>query len=316
MNETLAETLRDAAGRLEFERALGGRFRYAGPAPAGAPESAAPAARAPAPTPEPVAPFAPAHAVELPMPVAEVPSPAVEAPVPVAGEAPAAPARPALPPAPPIAAPVDEALYERIAALVPVDSPLRAMTSLSEIGEWLERTVLVPIDAKRTRAVLGDGCETADLMVIGEAPGADEDQQGIPFVGRAGQLLDKVLEAVGFNRQNAYITNVVKSRPPRNRDPEPEEVAAHLPILHQQIAIVRPRLILVVGKVAAATLLGRREPMDRLRGVFHDLHGIPLMVTYHPAALLRNPAWKRPTWDDVRMLRGRYDEIAGASDHG
>lgn len=199
--------------------------------------------------------------------------------------------------------------YERIEALIPEDSPLRAMTSLEEIFDWLKQTVLVPIDEDRINPVLGTGDPDADLMIIGEAPGADEDRQGEPFVGRAGQLLNKILEAIHFERGDVYITNILKTRPPGNRDPLPAEVEAHIPILYRQITLVRPKLLLAVGKTAGNSLLGRTSSMASLRGKFHDFYGLPLMVTYHPAALLRNPQWKRPTWEDVKLLRTRYDQL-------
>ncbi len=199
--------------------------------------------------------------------------------------------------------------YDRIEALIPEDSPLHAMDSLQEIFDWLKNTVLVPIDENRINPVLGGGPEDADLMIVGEAPGADEDKTGEPFVGRAGQLLNKILEAIEFERGEVYITNILKSRPPGNRDPEPEEVAAHIPILYKQIALIRPKMLLAVGKSAGNGLLGRTSALGTLRGTFHDFHGLPLLVTYHPAALLRNPQWKRPTWEDVKLLRTRYDQI-------
>lgn len=202
--------------------------------------------------------------------------------------------------------------YDRIEALIPDGSPLRDMDSLGEIFDWLKGTVLTPIDANRINPVLGVGPEDADLMVIGEAPGADEDKLGEPFVGRAGQLLNKILEAVNFQRDEVYITNILKSRPPGNRDPEPDEVAAHIPILHKQIALVRPKVILAVGKSAGNGLLGRSSSLASLRGKFNDFYGLPLMVTYHPAALLRNPQWKRPTWEDMKLLRTRYDQLVQA----
>lgn len=212
-------------------------------------------------------------------------------------------------------APADDAgrsPYERVAELVPPDSPLAEMDSLDEIRAWLQDTVLVPIDAHRLKPVLGVGPEDAGLMVVGEAPGADEDRTGEPFVGRAGQLLNKILEAVGFRREEVYITNILKSRPPNNRDPEPEEVAAHLPILHRQIALVQPRVILAVGKSAGNGLLGRQSSLATLRGKAHDFHGLPLYVTYHPAALLRNEQWKRPTWEDVKLMRTHYDRLVAS----
>ena len=209
---------------------------------------------------------------------------------------------------------LDESLspYERVGALLPEDHPLREMDSLDEIRAWLAETELVPIDRDRINPVLGTGDPSADLMIVGEAPGADEDRLGEPFVGRAGQLLNKILEAVLFTREEVYITNILKSRPPNNRDPLPEEVEAHLPILHKQIALVRPKLILAVGKSAGNGLLGKSSSLASLRGKFNDYYGIPLMVTYHPAALLRNPQWKRPTWEDVKLLRTRYDQLTGA----
>ncbi|HIL58303.1 MAG TPA: uracil-DNA glycosylase [Rhodothermales bacterium] len=187
------------------------------------------------------------------------------------------------------------------------------MTSLEEIRDWLAETVLVPIDENRINPVLGVGPADADLMIVGEAPGADEDKTGEPFVGRAGQLLDKILDAILFDRDEVYIANILKSRPPNNRDPLAEEVEAHIPILYKQIALIKPKMILAVGKSAGNGLLGRSSSLASLRGTFHDYYGIPLMVTYHPAALLRNQQWKRPTWEDVKLLRTRYDELGGRS---
>ena len=206
--------------------------------------------------------------------------------------------------------------YERVEALIPEGSPLRAMTSLGEIRDFLAANVLVPIDRDRINPVLGVGDPNADLMVIGEAPGADEDRLGEPFVGRSGQLLDKILEAILFKREQVYITNILKSRPPNNRDPLPEETAAHIPVLYKQIALVQPKMILAVGKSSGNALLGRTSSLAVLRGTFHDFYGIPLVVTYHPAALLRNPQWKRPVWEDVKLLRTRYDQLTGTTEEG
>ena len=199
--------------------------------------------------------------------------------------------------------------WERIEALIPEDSPLHAMETLEEVAAYAEQNVLIPIDETRQKLVFGVGDPHADLMIVGEAPGADEDRLGEPFVGRAGQLLDKILEAIAFDREDVYITNILKSRPPNNRDPYAEEEEAHLPLLYKQIALIRPKLMLAVGKTAGNALLERRSSLGALRDRFHDFYGIPLMVTYHPAALLRNPQWKRPTWEDVKMLRTRYDEL-------
>lgn len=207
----------------------------------------------------------------------------------------------------------DDEPYRRIEALIPEGHPVLSLDSLEAIGEWLAATPLVEIDETRTNAVPGVGNPEADLMVIGEAPGAEEDKRGEPFVGRAGQLLDKILAAIDFARDDVFITNIVKSRPPNNRDPKPEEVAAHIPVLYRQIALIRPRLILCVGKQAACALLDRQTSLASLRGSFHDFHGIPLLATYHPAALLRNPQWKHSTWEDVQRLRARYDELTGVA---
>lgn len=198
---------------------------------------------------------------------------------------------------------------ERIEALIPDDAPYKEMKTLDEVRDYVASTVLIPIDEDRENPVFGVGDPNADLVVIGEAPGRDEDKHGEPFVGRSGQLLDKILEAINFTRDEIYITNIMKSRPPRNRDPEPEEIEAHIPILYKQIALIQPKIMLCVGKVAANTLLDRRSSLGSLREKEHDFYGIPVIVTYHPAALLRNPQWKRPTWDDVKLLRTRYDQL-------
>jgi uracil-DNA glycosylase family 4 len=161
----------------------------------------------------------------------------------------------------------------------------------------------------RMNFVFGTGNPAATLMVIGEAPGADEDAQGEPFVGRAGQLLNKILEAIGFKREDVYICNILKCRPPGNRKPLAEEMESCLPYLRKQIALVKPRLILALGLTAAENLLGTTESLGRLRGRILQYEGTPLMVTYHPAALLRNPEWKRPTWEDVQAVRKLHDEL-------
>ena len=204
--------------------------------------------------------------------------------------------------------------WERINALVPDDAPYKDAESLDEVEQYLADTVLVPIDEDRENPVFGVGDPEADLVIIGEAPGRDEDKEGEPFVGRAGQLLDKILDAINFRREDVYITNILKSRPPRNRDPHADEVEAHLPILYKQLALIRPKIILAVGKVAGNTLLDRSSSLSNLRDQEHDFYGTPLMVTYHPAALLRNSNWKRPTWEDVKLLRTRYDELTEDED--
>ena len=200
--------------------------------------------------------------------------------------------------------------HERIHALIPDNSPLRSMTTLEEVESYVSRTILIPLDETRKNPVFGVGNPAADLMVIGEAPGADEDEQGEPFVGRAGQLLTKILESIQFKREDVYIANILKSRPPNNRNPLPAEVEAHVPILYKQIALIRPKIILCVGKTSGTTLLNKQTTLGALRQKCHNFHGLPVLVTYHPAALLRNPNWKRPTWEDVKLLRRLYDEVS------
>ena len=163
----------------------------------------------------------------------------------------------------------------------------------------------------RKHFVFGAGNPDAQLMLIGEAPGREEDLQGEPFVGQAGQLLDKILAAIGFQREEVFIGNVLKCRPPQNRDPLPEEIVLCMPYLLEQVSIIQPKMILALGRVAAQTLLDSTDAMARLRGKTHDFQGIPLMATYHPAALLRNPQWKRSVWEDVQKLRRLYDERVG-----
>ena len=154
----------------------------------------------------------------------------------------------------------------------------------------------------RTKVVFGDGDPRADVMFIGEGPGRDEDLQGLPFVGRAGQLLDRIIEAMQLSRKSVYIANAVKCRPPNNRNPEADELEACRPYLLRQVACVRPRVIVLLGRVAVLTVLGYDTALSRLRGRFHDWNGIPVMCTYHPAYLLRNPSAKRMVWEDIQQV--------------
>ena len=155
----------------------------------------------------------------------------------------------------------------------------------------------------RTQIVFGVGHPNADLMFVGEAPGADEDIQGIPFVGRAGQLLTKIIEAIGLTRDQVYIANVIKCRPPGNRNPDPDEVDQCEPFLFQQIDIIKPKVIVALGKFAAQSLLRTSEPITRIRGREYKYRDAILMPTYHPAYLLRNPASKREVWEDMKRVR-------------
>jgi DNA polymerase len=163
------------------------------------------------------------------------------------------------------------------------------------------------------RPVPGEGNPNAEVLCIGEAPGANEDEQGRPFVGEAGQLLTKILGAIQLTREEVFICNVLKHRPPGNRDPLPDEVAACQPYLLRQIELVRPKVIIAWGRFAAQTLLQTTTGIGQLRGQLHRYHGVPLIVTYHPAALLRNEAWKRPTWEDVKLARRVLDAARAAS---
>ena len=155
----------------------------------------------------------------------------------------------------------------------------------------------------RTQVVFGMGNPDADLMFVGEAPGADEDEQGVPFVGKSGQLLTKIIEAIGLTREDVYIANVIKCRPPQNRNPEPDEIETCEPFLFQQIDLIRPRVIVTLGKFAAQCLLRSEEPISRLRGRLFDYRGAKLIPTFHPAYLLRNPPSKREVWEDMRLVR-------------
>ena len=186
-------------------------------------------------------------------------------------------------------------------------NPFSDVRSLKALAEIIEKCTRCPLYKTATHAVPGEGAAKADFMVVGEAPGANEDETGRPFVGQSGQLLTKILAAIDLQREDVFIANVVKHRPPGNRDPKPNEVEACSPYLARQIQLVKPKVILALGTFAAQTLLETKTPIGKLRGAVHRYHGVPLVVTYHPAALLRNPAWKRPTWDDVKLARRVLD---------
>lgn len=161
----------------------------------------------------------------------------------------------------------------------------------------------------RTHIVFGEGNPRATLMLIGEAPGAEEDRLGRPFIGKSGELLTRMLQAIGLHREDVYITSIVKCRPPQNRDPEPDEIAMCLPFLRRQIEYIQPRIICALGRVAAQTLLDTTTPISKLRGRFHDYHGIKLMPTFHPAYLLRNPQDKRLAWEDLQRVQQEYEKV-------
>ena len=184
---------------------------------------------------------------------------------------------------------------------------LASLNTLDEVAERIRTTHCCALCPSRTNAVPGEGNPNARLMLVGEGPGATEDATGRPFVGQAGSLLDGILEAIEMPRASVYITNVVKCRPPGNRKPLPDEVSACIPYLYRQLELIRPKVILALGGTAGENLLRVRKSLGELRGKVHTYNGIPLIVTYHPAALLRNPNWKKPTWDDVRIVRQLLD---------
>ncbi len=169
---------------------------------------------------------------------------------------------------------------------------------------------LCDLHASRTQTVFGVGSPSADWMLIGEAPGAEEDRRGEPFVGRAGKLLDEMLRAIGQRRDDVFIANILKCRPPGNRDPKPAEARSCRAYLERQVALVEPRIVLALGRIAAQNLLGSDAPVGRLRGRQHALGDVPLVVTYHPAYLLRSPSQKRKVWDDLCLARRILTERA------
>jgi uracil-DNA glycosylase family 4 len=181
--------------------------------------------------------------------------------------------------------------------------PLANLDSLDAVAQSVASCTKCPLYATATKPVPGQGNPNATLMIVGEAPGATEDEQGLAFVGAAGQLLTKILGAVDLKREDVFICNVLKHRPPGNRNPMPDEVTACSPYLVRQFELIRPRAILALGTFAAQTLLQTKLAIGKLRSQVHRYHGVPLIVTYHPAALLRNPSWKRPTWEDVQLVR-------------
>lgn len=205
---------------------------------------------------------------------------------------------PAIPPAGLIVPPPPKDLFTA--------DPLAAL-DLDGIAALVHACRKCQLCERRTNAVPGEGPRSARLVVVGEGPGATEDETGRPFVGRAGELLTEILAAIALPRDQVFICNVVKCRPPENRRPLPDEIAACVPYLYRQIDVIRPAVILAMGATAAETLLTTRQSLSSLRERVHDFRGVPLIVTYHPAALLRNPHWKKPTWDDVRIARRLLD---------
>jgi uracil-DNA glycosylase len=197
-----------------------------------------------------------------------------------------------------------ESIQKTIAANTSLfDSSPGKEETLASIREDIGDCQRCKLAKTRNSIVFGSGNPKASLMFIGEAPGADEDAQGLPFVGRAGQLLTKIIEAIEMRREEVYICNIIKCRPPQNRNPEPDEIGSCEPFLFRQIAAIKPKVICALGTYGAQTLLRTKEPISRLRGYFIDYRGSKLMATFHPAYLLRNPQEKRRVWEDMQKIR-------------
>lgn len=181
--------------------------------------------------------------------------------------------------------------------------------TIEELNSLIKECQKCPLGKTRNKFVYGVGNPKAHAMLIGEAPGADEDAQGEPFVGRAGKLLNDILKAINLERNEVYIANILKCRPPGNRDPQPFEMETCIPYLHKQIELINPKIILCLGRVAANGLLNKKLSLGDLRNNIYEFNGIKVMATYHPAALLRNPGWKRGCWEDVQKFKKLYDEL-------
>jgi len=181
--------------------------------------------------------------------------------------------------------------------------------SLQKLEELINGCQKCVLAKNRNKFVFGSGNPNADVMVIGEGPGAEEDKQGLPFVGRAGKLLTDILKAINFTRDEVFIANVVKCRPPGNRTPQQQEMDTCIPYLKKQIDLIKPKLILCLGLTAAQGILKLNTNLSSMRGKFYDFENTKVLVTYHPAALLRNPNWKKPAWEDVQKFRALYDEL-------
>jgi len=200
--------------------------------------------------------------------------------------------------------------YMEEVSLFPVDKEeWEKAPTLKKLEDLICNCTACKLHEGRNKFVFGSGNPNADVVVIGEGPGAEEDKQGLPFVGRAGKLLTDVLKAINFSRDEVYIANVVKCRPPGNRTPLPDEMDTCLPYLKKQLALIKPVVILCLGLTAARGLLKKRDSLTNMRGEVFEFENAKVMVTYHTAALLRNPNWKRPCWEDLQKFRKLYDEL-------
>jgi len=254
-------------------------------------------------TPPAIAPASPARVGETAASAAEaapVKVPRLEMPAPVAG---AGIPHENAPPGLVVGSPMRDLLPGPLAHLETLDAIAAAAKACTQCGLY----------AGAKNAVPGEGNPKAQFVCVGEAPGHTEDETGRPFIGAAGQLLTKILAAVNLPREDVFICNVLKHRPPGNRNPAPDEVKACSPFLLRQLEILQPRVILALGTFAAQTLLQTTTPIGKLRGQVHRFYGVPLIVTYHPAALLRNPSWKRPTWEDVQLARRIFDSAVNGA---
>jgi DNA polymerase len=228
--------------------------------------------------------------------------------------APSLPVAAPTPAAKPVALPdVQQGIIVGTAGRELFGGPMAELPSLDAIAQSVASCKRCPLHATALNPVPGSGNPNADLMVVGEAPGATEDEQGLPFVGAAGQLLTKILASVNLPREDVFICNVLKHRPPGNRNPMPDEVTACSPYLLRQFELIQPKAILALGTFAAQTLLQTKLAIGKLRNQVHRFYGVPLIVTYHPASLLRNPSWKRPTWEDVQLVRRILDSAIAQS---
>jgi DNA polymerase len=212
------------------------------------------------------------------------------------------------PPEPPAAASAETAAASTGGAAAPeIAGAATGPQSLEAIREWIGDCQRCKLAGGRKTIVFGQGNPNAGLMFVGEGPGADEDEQGLAFVGKAGQLLTKIIEAIGLRREDVFIANVLKCRPPQNRNPEPDEILSCQPFLEAQIRVIRPKVIVGLGKFAGQWLLKTAEPISRIRGRLGEYQGIKVMPTWHPAYLLRNPGAKREVWEDMKVVRSLLD---------
>lgn len=202
--------------------------------------------------------------------------------------------------------PVDDGIL-KVAETPQPFQPVDHSVNLLDLETSLKGCTRCPLSQQRNNIVFGAGHPQARVVLVGEAPGREEDLQGYPFVGEAGKLLEKILLAMNLSREAVYICNVIKCRPPENRDPLPDEIAACEPFLKQQLASIKPEIIITLGRFAAQTLLKTTVPIGKLRGQWHEYEGIALMPTFHPAYLLRNPSGKRPVWEDMKQVMDRLD---------